>query len=64
MAVLYQAVTMGFRNRDAYRTEPALDPLRKRPDFRALMMDLVMPDEPFARGDVNRSAASFGRNRA
>ena len=36
MAVLRQAVTMGYRNPDAYRTESALDPLRNRPDFRAL----------------------------
>ena len=35
MAVLRQAVTMGYRNPDAYRTESALDPLRNRPDFRA-----------------------------
>ena len=40
---------MGLRNPDAYRTESALDPLRNRPDFRALMMDLVFPTEPFAR---------------
>ncbi len=48
MALLRQAVTMGYRNPDAYRTESALDPLRNRPDFRALMMDLVMPARPFA----------------
>jgi hypothetical protein len=40
---------MGFRIPDAYRTELALDPLRNRPDFRALMMDLAMPSEPFTR---------------
>ena len=51
MAVLRQAVAMGYRNPDAYRTESALDPLRNRPDFRVLMMDLVFPAEPFARGD-------------
>jgi len=33
---------------DAVRTEPALDPLRDRPDFRLLMMDLATPAEPFA----------------
>ena len=49
MAVLRQAVTMGYRNPDAYRTESALDPLRNRPDFQALMMDLAFPTEPFAR---------------
>ncbi len=48
MAVLRQAVAMGYRNPDAYRTESALDPLRDRPDFQALMMDLVFPTEPFA----------------
>jgi hypothetical protein len=51
MAVLRRAVTMGYRNPDAYRTESALDPLRNRHDFRALMMDLVFPTEPFARSD-------------
>jgi eukaryotic-like serine/threonine-protein kinase len=48
---LRQAVAMGYRNRDAYRTESALDPLRNRPDVRALMMDLAFPAEPFARGE-------------
>ncbi len=48
MAVLRRAVAMGYRNPNAYRTESALDPLRNRPDFRDLMMDLVFPTEPFA----------------
>ena len=46
---LRRAVAMGYRNRDAVRTEPALDPLRDRPDFRLLGMDLAMPAEVFAR---------------
>ena len=49
MAVLRQAVAMGYRNLNAYRTESALDPLRNRPDFQALLMDLVFPSKPFAR---------------
>jgi eukaryotic-like serine/threonine-protein kinase len=49
MAVLRQAVTLGYRKPDAYRTESALDPLRNRPDFQMLMMDLVFPAKPFAR---------------
>jgi len=49
MALLSRAVTMGYRNPDTYRTDSALDPLRRRPDFQLLMMDLVMPAEPFAR---------------
>jgi tetratricopeptide (TPR) repeat protein len=48
MALLRQAVTMGYRKPDAYRTESALDPLRNRPDFCLLMMDLAFPAEPFA----------------
>ena len=51
MALLRQAVTLGYRNPDLYRTESALDPLRNRPDFRILVMDLAFPAEPFARGD-------------
>ncbi len=42
------AIGKGFHNLDALRAEPALDPIRVRPDFQALLMDLAMPDEPFA----------------
>jgi serine/threonine-protein kinase len=48
MALLRRASAMGYRNADAYRNEDALEPLRNRPDFRLLLMDLAMPDEPFA----------------
>jgi eukaryotic-like serine/threonine-protein kinase len=48
LAVLDRAVTMGYRSLDAYRTESALNPLRNRPDFRALLMDLAFPAHPFA----------------
>jgi hypothetical protein len=51
MALLREAVGMGYRNLDAFRTEDALDPFRDRPDFRLLMMDLAMPADPFAPGD-------------
>jgi hypothetical protein len=47
-ALLATAVTTGYRNPDAFRTESALDPLRNGPDFRVLMMELVFPTEPFA----------------
>jgi eukaryotic-like serine/threonine-protein kinase len=49
MAVVRRAIAMGYRNPDTYQTEVALDTLRNRPDFRALLMDLMMPTEPFAR---------------
>ncbi|MGO9465621.1 MAG: tetratricopeptide repeat protein [Isosphaeraceae bacterium] len=48
IALLKKAVGLGYRHADAVRTEPALDPLRKRADFRLLMMDLAIPAEPFA----------------
>jgi tetratricopeptide (TPR) repeat protein len=51
MTWLRRAVAAGQRNPDTYRTESALDPLRNRPDFRLLMMDLAMPADPFAPGD-------------
>ena len=49
MALLHQAVAVGFRDGAAIGTEDALDPLRDRPDFRLLMMDLAFPAEAFAR---------------
>ena len=46
--VLRDAADRGYRASDAYRTEPALDPLRARPDFRGLMLDLAFPADAFA----------------
>ena len=40
---------MGERSPNTFRTEDALDPLRNRPDFRLLMLDLAFPADPFAR---------------
>jgi tetratricopeptide (TPR) repeat protein len=48
VALLGKALAARYRNPAAYRTEPALDPLRGRADFKLLMLDLAMPDEPFA----------------
>jgi hypothetical protein len=48
MAALHEAVALGYRNPEAYRTESALDPLRNRPNFQALWMDLAFPNLPFA----------------
>jgi tetratricopeptide (TPR) repeat protein len=49
MALLHKSVGMGYRDPDAYRTEDALDPLRSRPDFRLLLMDLAFPAKPFTK---------------
>jgi serine/threonine-protein kinase len=48
---LLQAVAGGYRKLAILRTDHDLDPLRSRPDFQLLMMDLEFPDDPFARGD-------------
>ena len=50
MALLREAVGMGYRNLDAFRTEDALDPLRGRDDFKLLMLEPAMPAEPFGAG--------------
>ena len=48
MTLLHKAVGQGYRNAGAMARESALDPLRDRPDFRLLILDLGFPAEPFA----------------
>ena len=43
------AAALGFRRSEAMRDDPALEPLRRRDDFRLLLMDLLYPDSPFGR---------------
>jgi eukaryotic-like serine/threonine-protein kinase len=50
MDLLRRAVAMGFRDTSQLRAETALAPVRNRADFRLLIMDVEMPDEPFAAG--------------
>jgi hypothetical protein len=47
---LRTAIRDGYANVHALRNDPALDPLRDRPDFQALLLDLAFPVDPFARG--------------
>ena len=47
MAILCKVAAEGFRA-PFLRVESTLDPLRDRPDFRALQMDAAFPDDPFA----------------
>ena len=47
MAVLRPLVAQGYRN-PKISTDRDFHPLRGRPDFPLVMMDLVMPAEPFA----------------
>jgi serine/threonine protein kinase len=46
---LRRAVGAGLRDFAFMRRDADLDPLRLRPDFQMLMLDLAFPDEPFAR---------------
>jgi serine/threonine-protein kinase len=48
MVALRQAIAGGFRMMARLRTEEDLAPLRSRPDFQALLLDLAFPAEPFA----------------
>ena len=46
--VLRRAAAAGYKPVDAMKRDPDLDPLRGRPDFQSLMMDLAFPSNPFA----------------
>jgi serine/threonine-protein kinase len=46
VVLLRKAMSMGYRQADAYRTEDALDPLRDREDFKAQMAELERPAAP------------------
>ena len=49
MASLRRAIDAGFRMVTLLRTEEDFAPLRSRPDFQALLLDLDFPADPFAR---------------
>ena len=51
MEALRRAIAQGYTFPAIITGDADLDPLRPRPDFRLLMMDLAMPGDPFARGD-------------
>jgi len=43
MELLRESVAKSYRRTDACRTEDAPNPVRGRPDFRLLIMDLDVP---------------------
>ncbi|WP_165073748.1 protein kinase family protein [Paludisphaera rhizosphaerae] len=49
VAALRQAVAKGWNQPDLYRNDPVLDPLRRRDDFRKLMIELAASPEPAAK---------------
>jgi len=48
---LRRSIAAGLRDVAFMRRDTDLDPLRSRPDFQMLMMDLAFPAEPFARSE-------------
>jgi tetratricopeptide (TPR) repeat protein len=51
MDSLQRSVALRGGDLAGMRTDPGLDPLRDRDDFRLLMLDLAFPADPFARRD-------------
>ena len=49
MIALRQAVDAGHRQYGLYLRDTDLDPLRSRPDFQLLMLDVAFPANPFVR---------------
>jgi hypothetical protein len=49
MGALRRAVAAGYRDLDRLRTDPDLAPLRDRPEFQELLLDLAFPADPFTR---------------
>ena len=47
MDTIRRAIGRGWGGAEL-RTDPDFDSLRSRPDFQALLMDLALPDYPFA----------------
>jgi eukaryotic-like serine/threonine-protein kinase len=51
MSLLRRATASGFRDTISLSTDAAFDPLRSRPDYKSLILDLEFPADPFAHGD-------------
>jgi serine/threonine-protein kinase len=51
MTALHRAVAAGCQDLGLMRTDPDLEPIRSRSDFRFLVMDMAFPADPFVRGE-------------
>ncbi|HKI16579.1 MAG TPA: tetratricopeptide repeat protein, partial [Isosphaeraceae bacterium] len=49
MIALARSVAGPFKTFETFRSDPNLGPLRDRKDFKAMLMDLAFPADPFAR---------------
>ena len=54
MLMLRRALASGYRNIKNMKTNKDLDPIRSRPEFQLIMMDLAIPANPFALKDQSR----------
>jgi eukaryotic-like serine/threonine-protein kinase len=51
MSLLWRAAASGYHDTTNLRADAAFDPLRSRPDFQLLILDLAFPDDAFVRSD-------------
>ena len=51
MKTLRRAFAAGWKNLAHTRADTDLDPVRSRPDYQMLELDMAMPADPFARPD-------------
>jgi serine/threonine-protein kinase len=49
VATIRRAIAKGFADASMLKTDPDLNSIRSRPDFQMLIMDLAMPEDPFAK---------------
>jgi hypothetical protein len=62
MTTLHRAAAAGWRDAAYLAADTDLVPIRSRPDFQALKLDIEFPDEPFALSDPMTGSASPGRS--
>jgi serine/threonine-protein kinase len=55
LAALRRAVAHGYRSTTALESDPSFDPLRDRAEFRLLLLDIALPDDPFTPRSIGRS---------
>ncbi len=59
MDLLRGAVESGVHDLGWFRNDALFDPIRNRPDFQMLLLDLALPEEPFAPRPEDRAVAAI-----
>jgi serine/threonine-protein kinase len=62
MRTLRQAAAAGWCNAALMRADPDLAPIRSRPDFQLLVLDMAFPEQPFAAATPMTAPASPARS--